>query len=42
MIVSSIGGVAMSSIYNAGLGFFLGLPYMVLTGLVTVAVVLFV
>ncbi|KAL8598282.1 hypothetical protein ACOMHN_035232 [Nucella lapillus] len=33
MIVSAASGVGLTYVYNVGLGFFLGLPYMVLTGL---------
>ncbi|KAL8598276.1 hypothetical protein ACOMHN_035226 [Nucella lapillus] len=33
MIVSAASGVGLTYVYSVGLGFFLGLPYMVLTGL---------
>ncbi|XP_076463813.1 proton-coupled folate transporter-like isoform X2 [Babylonia areolata] len=40
MVVSAVSGVVMSVTYNAGLGVFLGLPYLVLAALSSVSVLL--
>ena len=36
MVVSAVFGIVMSNIYSLGLGFYLGLPYLVLAGLVSI------
>ena len=40
MIVSAVFGIVMSNIYNVGLDFYLGLPYLVLAGLISVNIFL--
>nr|KAG5710685.1 hypothetical protein BaRGS_035087 [Batillaria attramentaria] len=40
MVVSSVSGITLSAIYNVGLTVFLGLPYMVITGVACINIVL--